>query len=69
MFCIPKHLVDLFLGKLKDGTVNPAKLAEMGSKERRVELAKYVGEANAEKTNALFESKLLLKNQQKGLVS
>ncbi len=68
-FCLNKNLVKPFIEKLKSGEINPDKLSKMSSKERRDFFAKHVGEFNAEKTNALFESKLLLKNQKKGLVN
>ena len=68
-YCLPKNLVDTFLGKLKSGEINPDKLSEMSSVERNTFFATFLGEANASKVNALFESKLLLKNQQLGMVN
>ncbi len=41
----------------------------MSSAERRAAFAKVLGEDAAKTTNALFESKLLLKNQQTGLIN
>ena len=68
-FCLPKYAVDAFKKALKDGTIDPTKLAEMSSVERRSLLSKFVGEENAVQVNALFESKLLLKNQQVGMIN
>jgi hypothetical protein len=68
-FCIPKNLVDGFLERLKSGEINPEKLNEMTSKERNAYFASFLGETNATKVNALFESKMLLKNQQQGLIN
>lgn len=69
MFCIPAELVEQFKQKLKSGEVNPAKLTDMTSKERHTFLGEILGESNAKSVNALFESKLLLKNQQLGIIN
>ncbi len=69
MYCLPKELTSKFLGALKDGSIDPAKLSELSSADRHAEFAKIVGETNAKEVNALFESKLLLKNQQAGMIS
>jgi hypothetical protein len=68
-FCLPKASAEDFIKKLKDGTINPEKLIDMTSGERRVFFEKIVGEDSARGVNALFESKLLLKDQKRGLVS
>lgn len=68
-FCIPKSKVDEFLKKLKSGEINPDKLIEMTSEERHSLFSSTLGEENARKVNALFESKLLLKNQQRGIIN
>lgn len=68
-FCLPKASAEDFIKKLKDGTINPEKLIEMTSSERRAFFQKIVGEDSARAVNALFESKLLLKDQKAGLVS
>ena len=69
MFCIPAELVEQFKQKLKSGEVNPEKLIDMTSKERHQFLGQILGESNAKSVNALFESKLLLKNQQLGIIN
>lgn len=68
-FCLPKFAADSFKAKLKDGTIDPAKLAEMSSDERRAHFSDIVGEENAKQVNAMFESKLLLKSQQQGIIT
>ena len=62
-YCLTADMKIKFKRALKDGTINPASLSAMTSQERHDFLSKYVGEENAQQTNALFESKLLLKNQ------
>lgn len=49
--------------------MNVDKLAEMSSEDRRAAFADVVGEGDAKSVNALFESKLLLKNQKLGMVT
>lgn len=68
-FCLPKELASKFVQSLKDGTINVDKLIDMTSAERREFLGKIIGEDNAREVNAAFESKLLLKDQKRGLVS
>ncbi len=68
-WCLIKSEAEKFKKALKNGDVSPEKLVEMTSAQRREYLAKWVGEANAKQVNALFESKLLLKNQQAGMIS
>jgi hypothetical protein len=68
-FCLPKYIVDDFIAKLKDGTINPQKMMDMTSAQRRDFLADIVGEDNAFQVNAKFEKKLLLKDQQQGIIN
>jgi hypothetical protein len=68
-FCLTQQTKDKFKEALKNGEINPEKLAQMISQERNAYLAKYVGKENAQAVNALFESKLLLKNQQRGMIT
>ncbi len=67
--CLPKHIADLFLEKLKSGEIDPAKLTDMSSKERNTFFASFMGKENAASVNADFESKLLLKNRQLGIIN
>lgn len=54
---------------LKDGTINPDELAKMSSAERNEFLGSIVGKNHAQAVNSLFESKILLKNQQQGYLN
>jgi hypothetical protein len=67
-FCLTLQTKNEFKKGLKEGTINPDALSKMTSEARREFLKKYVGE-NAKQVNALFESKLLLKNQKAGYIS
>lgn len=68
-FCLLPQFVDKFKKGLVSGEIDPRKLSEMTSTERRSFLENYVGKENAVETNALFESKLLLKNQKAGYIA
>ena len=70
VWCLPSYLADKFLAMVKDGTISPEKVLDMTSQQRRDFFAKeFGGEANGQKINALLESKMILKNQQKGMVT
>ncbi len=69
MFCLPKFATEKFLSALKDGTLDPQKLSELSSADRHAAFSEVVGKDSATDVNALFESKLLLKNQQAGMIS
>lgn len=69
MLCLPKEMTKKFLQSLKNGEIDPAKLSEMTSEERRSFFEGIVGKNDAQAVNALFESKLLLKNQQQGMIN
>lgn len=69
MNCLPKHITDNFKAKLKDGTISPEKMLNMSSEERRAFLGGIVGEENSQWVNTLFESKMILKNQQRGMIT
>lgn len=66
--CLPPQEVDKFTAALRSGKIDPDKLAAMSSEERHKFFEGITGADNAQGVNALFESKLLLKNQQKGFV-
>lgn len=68
-FCLPKQFTDKFIQALKDGKIVPEKLADMSSSERRTYFESIIGKDDAREVNALFETKLLLKDQKRGLVS
>ena len=65
-FCLPKTVVDKFV---KSIPTDISKLIKMTSEQRRAFFEKSVGVENAKSVNALFESKLILKNQQAGLIN
>lgn len=67
-FCLPQKYTAPFLAALRDGTLNTAALAAKTSAERRAVFAEHLGPENAKEVNALFESKLLLKNQRDGMI-
>jgi hypothetical protein len=69
MFCLRPDQIDKFTEQLKSGEIDPKKLAEMSSQERRDLLAKTMGEEAAKQTNLRFEKGLLLKNQEKAMIS
>lgn len=70
VWCLPSYLADQFLAMIKDGTISPEKMLNITSEQRRDFFAKeFGGEANGQKINALLESKMILKNQQKGMVT
>lgn len=71
-FCLTKEFVDKFRKALTSKEIGPQKLEEvskMSSAKRREFLEKFVGADNAKEVNALFESKLLLKNQKAGMLT
>jgi len=68
-FCLTIQEKNKFKESLRNREIDPAKLSNMTSLERRAFLEKYVGKENAKTVNALFESKLLLKNQKAGFIT
>jgi hypothetical protein len=69
MYCLPRFQADAFKEKLKDGTINPQKLMDMTSAERRAFFEDIVGKEHAPEVNASFESKIILKDQQRGMIN
>ncbi len=68
-WCLNKNLAADFIKKLKNGEINPEELADMTSLQRRTFFADFLGVDNAKQVNALFESKLLLKDQKAGMIT
>lgn len=68
-FCLPIDASKRFLQALKDGIIQPEKLINMSSAERRAFFETIVGKDDAKEVNAMLESKLLLKDQKRGMVS
>ena len=67
-WCLVKEKATEIRQMLKNGKINPGKLADMTSAERRKFFNSF-GEDNAKRINALFEGKLLLKNQKAGMIT
>lgn len=68
-YCLPNFAAEAFKEKLVSGEINPEKLSSLSSEERRTFFSSFLGETNAKNINTLFESKLLLKNQQQGIIN
>lgn len=66
-YCLIPSLAQKFKEVLDFDTIK--KLNAMSSQERHTFFAGVIGENDAKNVNALFESKLLLKNQQKGMIT
>jgi hypothetical protein len=67
-YCLPKAAANAFLKALRAGDIDPARLMDMASDERHAFFEGIVGKDNAKPVNALFEKKLLLRDQMAGLV-
>ncbi len=65
-WCLTKQAENNLLKALQTEG-DPQKMIDRESEGRLKWFAQYVGEENAKEVNALFEKKLLLKNQQKGI--
>lgn len=68
-FCLPPKEADEFKRAIISGDIDPLKLSEMTSAERHTFFADRFGEHTAGPMNTLLESKLLLKNQQAGMIN
>lgn len=69
MHCIPKYVVNDFLNKIKSGELTPTMLINMTSEQRIKTFEDIFGMENAKDINYLFEQKMILKNQIKGMVN
>lgn len=69
LICLPKFAADEFKRRLKDGSIDPRKLSEISSAERRTFFESFLNGDEAKLVNSTFESKLLLKNQQQGMIN
>lgn len=67
--CLPPKVADKFKQAFTRGEIDPEKLANMTSEERHEFFKGFSDKESATTINSLFESKLLLKNQQKGMVT
>lgn len=68
-WCLPKKETAAFLRAIADGTLDPEKLMGMTSAQRHAVFGDIIGEDNAREVNAQFESKMLLKDQQRGMIA
>lgn len=69
LVCIPKNIAMELKTRLKSGEITPAKLAEMTPEARAKYFRSFLPEDYAQSVNALYESKTLLADQQRGLIS
>lgn len=69
MFCLPKEFSEKFKQALVDGKIVPEDLAAMSSAQRRAFFEPLVGADNAKQVNAMLESKLILVDQKRGMVT
>lgn len=69
LFCLPQETIDKFKAAFSSGQLDPDKLGTASSADRRAMLEGVVGEGNAHDANSLIESKILLKDQQQGLIN
>lgn len=68
-WCLIPKLSNQFLKELRAGEISPEKLNNLSSQDRHKFFADKFGEENAKNINALFESKLLLKNKERGMIT
>lgn len=69
--CLPAKIKNYLIENIKDGNLDLEKLASdtITSEERRAILEQFVGTGASKEITALFERKILMKNQQEGLIS
>jgi len=68
-WCLPRLLSEKFLDKLKSGEITPDKMRDMSPSERHKYFADMFGEEQGTRVNALLESKLILKDWKRGMVT
>jgi len=68
-WCLVQSEVEAFKKALSTKKINPFKLVDMTSEQRRALFEKYITKDNAQRVNSLYESKLLLKNLDRGFTS
>ena len=66
-YCLIPALADKFLKAIESGTLSPEKLTAMTSEGRRKVFSEIIGEKDAKAVNQLFESKMILKDQKRGM--
>ena len=68
-FCLTPQATKILKDKLKEGEITPKDLNKMDSEQRHGYFTSILGEPTGTKLNEMVESKLLLKNQHRGLVN
>lgn len=68
MLCLPQENAAAFKRALKEGELKIPELMKMNTEDRTAAFGKVVGKEYAQAVNTMFEEKLLLKNQQVGLI-
>ena len=68
-FCLPDFGAQKLLDAIKNGSFDPDKVYDMTSAERRTFLESIVGKEDAAEVNAQIESKMLLKDWQRGMAT
>lgn len=69
MPCLTRDRSKRFLDAIRDGRITPERMLKATSKERQTLLGGIIGPENAGWVNAALESKILLKDQKRGMVS
>lgn len=68
-YCLPKKYTQPFFDALSSGKLDRQKIRRMSSDARRAEFEKYMPKDHALTVNELFEEKLLLVDQEKGITN
>lgn len=68
-FCLPEEITNKLKKAIKSGEIDIEKLSSASSEYRVNFFKQFMNERNTKEVVALFESKLLLKNQKRGLVT
>lgn len=66
-FCLPQGELNNFLRAIDEGVLDPVNMVTMSSAERNAAFSDIVGPELGKKLNAEYESKLILKDQQRGI--
>lgn len=69
MICLPEPIAKSVLQAVKTRQIDLRSLADMPSEARRNVFSEIVGKDHAESINALFESKMAMKNQELGMIN
>src|SRR3990167_6729779 len=67
-FCLIRHYADEFKKRLKNGEINPVKMNVLSTEKRQKFFETFMDKDGAQKTNLLFEQKIVQKNQVNGAI-